>query len=104
MDALPPVYAELMLHAFCKTAPTKVLLAGADLLLTTSFRGGLGGLKTTCGAPKLVKAYGPRPLSNSALGLSIPPVCTAPPMLELLDAVHKGDFQKADDATVPVHL
>ena len=34
MDALPPADAELMLCAFCKTAPTKVLLAGADLLLT----------------------------------------------------------------------
>ena len=44
MDALPPSEAEFMLRAFCKTAPTKVLLTGADLLLTTSFRGGLGGL------------------------------------------------------------
>ena len=25
-------------------------------------------------------------------------------MLELLDAVHKGDSQKADNTTVPVHL
>ena len=39
MDALPPSEAEFMLRAFCKTAPTKVLLAGADLLLTTSFWG-----------------------------------------------------------------
>ena len=73
-------------------------------MLTTSFRGGFGGSKTTFGGPKSVETYRPRPLLNSALGLSIPPVGTAPPMLELLDAVHKGDFQKADDATVPVHL
>ena len=92
------------MRAFCKTAPTKVLLAGADLLLTTSFRGVLGGLKTTFGGPMSVEAYGPRPLSNSNLRLSIPPACTAPPMLELLDAVHEGDSQKADNTTVPVHL
>ncbi len=73
-------------------------------MLNTSFRGVLGGLKTTFGGPKSVEAYGPRPLSNANLGLSIPPVCTAPLMLELLDAVHKGDFQKVDDAAVPVHL
>jgi hypothetical protein len=42
MDGLPPSEAEFMLSAFCKTAPTKILLAGADLLLTTSFRGGWG--------------------------------------------------------------
>ncbi len=28
MDALPPASSELMLRAFCKTAPTKVLLVG----------------------------------------------------------------------------
>ena len=113
MDALPPSEVELMLRAFCRTAPTKVLLAGADLLLTTSFRGGLGGLKpnlggpksveANLGGPKSVEAHGPRPLSNSELGLSTPPACTAPHLL-VLDEVHKGDSQKADDAAVPVHL
>jgi hypothetical protein len=49
IDALPPSEAELMLRAFCKTAPTKVLLAGANLLLNTSFRGSLGGLKQNLG-------------------------------------------------------
>ena len=100
VDALPPSDVVLMLHAFCKTMPTKVLLAGADLLLTMSFRGGFGGLKTTLGGAKMVEAHGPRPLSNSELGLSTPSACTAPPMLHLLDAVHKGDSQKADDAAV----
>ena len=104
MDALPLADTELMLCAFCKTVPTKVLLAGADLLLTTSFRGGLGGLKTTLGSPKMVKAHGPHPLSNSKLGISTPPACTAPRMLHLLDAVHKGDSQKAVDAAVQVHF
>ncbi len=79
MDALTPASLELMLCAFCKTAPTKVLLAGADLLLTMSFRGDFGGLKTTLGGQKSVKAYGPWPLSDSNLGLSIPLACTAPP-------------------------
>ena len=101
IDALPPSEAELMLRAFCKTAPTKVLLAGANLLLNTSFRGSLGGLKQNLGGAKLVEAHGPRPLSNSKLGVSTPPACTAP---HLLDEVHKGDSQKADDAAVPVHL
>jgi hypothetical protein len=61
-------------------------------------------LKTTLGDPKLVEAYGPWPLSNFDLGLSIPPAYTAPTMLEMLDAVYKGDSQKVDNATVPVHL
>ena len=101
IDALPPSEAELMLRAFSKTAPTKVLLAGANLLLNTSFRGSLGGLKQNLGGAKLVEAHGPRPLSNSKLGVSTPPACTAP---HLLDEVHKGNSQKADDAAVPVHL
>jgi len=81
-----------MLHAFCKTAPTKVLLAGADLLLTMSFRGGLGGLKPNLGGPKLVEAHhsdSPHHL------LARHPTCWM---------IHKGDSQKADDAAVPVHL
>ena len=61
-------------------------------------------MKTTLGGLKSVQAYGPRPFSNSKLGLSIPPVCPEPPMLDLLDAVHKGDSQKVDNAAVPVHL
>ena len=101
MDALPPSEAEFMLRAFCKTAPTKVLLVGADLLLSTFFRGGLGGLKQDLGGLKSVEAHGPRPLSNSELGLSTSPAFTA---LHLLDEVHKGVSQKADDAEVPVHL
>jgi len=103
MDALPPSEAEFMLRAFCKTAPTKVLLAGADLLLTTSFRGGLGGLEQISVKANLksAEAHGPRPLSNFELGLSTSPAFTA---LHLLDEVHKGDSQKADDAEVPVHL
>ncbi len=39
MDAMPQGVAETMLWAFCKTAPTKVLIAGADYLLTTLFGG-----------------------------------------------------------------
>ena len=50
---------------------------------------------------KSAEAHGPRPLPNSELGLSTPPAFTAP---HLLDEVHKGDSQKADDAEVPVHL
>ena len=103
MDVLPPSEAEFMLRAFCKTAPTKFLLAGADLLLTTSFRGGLGGLEQISVEANLksAEAHGPRPLLDSELGLSTPPAFTAP---HLLDEVHKGDSQKADDAEVPVHL
>ena len=62
-------------------------------------------MKTSLGGLKTVKAHGPpRPLSNSELGLSTLPACTAPPMLHLLDDVHKGDPQNADDVAVPVHL
>ena len=112
MDALPPSCAELMLRGFWKTTPTNILLVGADLLLSLSFRGVVGGLKMVLGGLTMVPAqdaqgappYGPRPLSNSKLGLSTTPACTAPPMLHLLDVVHKGDSQKADDAAVPDHL
>ena len=113
MDAVLPSGAELMVHVFCKTMPTKILLAGAGLLLTLSFQGGLGGLKKVLGSLTTrgqddqsppSHGPGPRPLSNSELGLSTAPACTAPPMLHSLDAVHKGDSQKAESAAVPVHL
>ena len=53
MDALPPANLELMLRAFCKIMPTKVLLAGADLLLTTSFRGVGGGVEDDFWGPEV---------------------------------------------------
>ena len=76
---------------FFQSAPTKILFAGADFLLTASFRGGLGGLKQG--------PVGPRPLSDSALGLARPSDHT----FELAEVV-KGDSQKADDAAVPDQL
>ena len=104
MDALPPSCAELMLRGFWKTTPTNILLVGADLLLSLSFRGVVGGLKMVLGGLTTVPAqdaqgappYGPLPISNSEFGLSTTPACTAPPMLHLLDVVHKGDSQKVD--------
>jgi hypothetical protein len=112
MDALLPLGVELMLRTFCNTASTKILLARANWLLTLSFWGGLGGLKTVFEGLKMVLAqdaqgaplYGPWPFLNSELGLSITPAHTAPPMLHFLDAVHKRDSQKADNVAVPVHL
>ena len=95
LDALPGPGGEAVLQGFFQLAPTKILFAGADFLLTASFQGGLGGLQ-----PILV---GPRPLSDSALGLTRRPLAHdrlpfAP------EEVVKGDSQKADDAVVPDHL
>ena len=44
LDTLPSSpLADFLLWAFCSTAPTKVLIAGADALLAGGFRGGVGG-------------------------------------------------------------
>jgi hypothetical protein len=53
-----------MLLAFCKTAPTKVLIARADYLLTTLFRGGSKG-----GLGQAVSDLGPWLRDNLDIGL-----------------------------------
>ena len=93
LDTLPGQGSTTILQGFFQSAPTKILFAGADFLLTASFRGGLGGLKQG--------PVGPRPLSDSALGLARPSDHT----FELAEVVVvKGDSQKADDAAVPDQL
>ena len=97
LDTLPGQGAEAVLHPLFWSAPTKILFAGADFLLTSSFQGGLGGLKTG-----LTWAMGLRPLSNSALGLAPPSSHNQLPFQTV--EVVKGDSQKADDAAVPDQL
>ena len=96
--------------AICRTPPSKLLHSGADLLLTSCFRGGLVGVLQGQGC-----LPGPRPRSDSDLGLA-PAAKRLRPSEECDalvakaeeyvggDEVIKGDSQKADDAAVPDHL
>jgi hypothetical protein len=55
-----------ILWDFCALAPAKVLFAGTDALLTTSFREGGGGKSLNTEVP------GPQPDSNKVLSLAAP--------------------------------
>jgi hypothetical protein len=102
MDALPTVGGDTLLRAFCKGAPTKILASGADFLLTLSFQGGLRGVHSAK-SPLAVSDLGPRPRTNSELGL-VMTLPTANDNDAVMLEVRKGDSQKADDASVPDHL
>jgi len=98
-----------LMGAICRTPPSNLLHSGADLLLTSCFRGGIvGGLLGQGCLP------GPRPRSDSDLGLA--PTAKRHRPSEECDAlaaeaeeyvggdeVKKGDSQKVDDAAVPDH-
>jgi hypothetical protein len=101
MDTLPPMGGDVMLQAFFKGAPTKILALGANFLLTLSFRGGLRSVHGVT-RPLAVLDLGPRPLSYSELGLATMDAAhdNNAVMLEVI----KGDSQKADDASVLDHL
>ncbi len=97
LDAFPAQGSERILHGIFRSASTKILFAGTDFLLTSSFRGGLGGLRAG-----LVLCAGPRPISNSDLGLV---QSSGEGQLPFQPGeVIKGDSQKADDAVVPDQL
>ena len=118
LDSLPERGAAEMLHALFRTAPTTILFAGADFLSTASFRGGLGGLKQGLGGPcqqgpKQVclgglkqGSVGPRPLSDSALGLVRSGSHQDRLVFKVFEPVEvvMGDSQKADNAAVPDQL
>ena len=110
MDSLSDQEVGDLMGAICRTPPSKLLHSGADLLLTSCFRGGLvGGLQGQGCLP------GPQPRSDSDLGLA-PAAKRLRPSEECDtlaveaeeyvggDEVIKGDSQKADDAAVPDHL
>ena len=99
VEALPGQGAEAVLQPLFWLAPTKIIFAGADFLLTSSFRCVCGGLKT--GSTRAM-GMGPRPLSHSALGLAPPSSHNQLPFQTV--EVVKGDSQKADDAVVPDQL
>ena len=71
-DSLSSVDDHTVLLGFCSSAPAKVLFAGADSILTTSFRGGSISSRgfSTGQAPEIP---GPTPFSNEALGLASQP-------------------------------
>jgi hypothetical protein len=111
MDSLSDQEVGDLMGAICRTPPSKILHSGADLLLTSCFRGGiLGGLQDQGCLP------GPRPRSDSDLGLAPRRQAQQRPSEEYGaladeaeeyaggDEVIKGDSQKADDAAVPDHL
>ena len=110
MDSLSDQEVGDLMGVICRTPPSKLLHSGADLLLTSCFRGGiLGGLH---GQGCLL---GPRPRSDLDLGLA-PAAKRHRPSGEcdalaaeaeeyvVGDEVIKGDSQKADDAADPDHL
>jgi hypothetical protein len=127
LDSLSDSAVTGLMEGICQSPPSKLLHTGADLLLTASFRGGLGCVLRGDGGPNRFSNVGgafqpgPRPLPDRELGL-----CPLEPCLdegadegedqELVLAedhglgtshgneVIKGDNQKADDATVPDHL
>ena len=89
LDALPGQDAE----GLFLLAPTEIHFSGADFLLTSSFRGGVGRLKM--GA----LTVGPQPLLDSELGLA--PTSTLDHLPFHPVEVVKGDSQEEDNAAVP---
>jgi hypothetical protein len=85
-----------LLEGFCTSAPAKILFEGADVLLTTSFRGGFQEFPEE-------ERVGPAPKTDDELGFAVG-VGDAPPSLAAQVQVIKGDTQKADSAHVPDHL
>ena len=84
-----------ILQGIFRSAPTKILFAGTDFLLTSSFRGGLGGLRAGS-----VLCAGPRPLSNSNLRLVQSSGEGQLPFQPV--EVIKGNSQKADNVAIPI--
>ncbi len=110
LDSLSDLEVRELMAIICKSPPSKLLHTGADLLLTSVFRGGLawreGQEGHTAGA-----VPGPRPCSDADFGLS--PACEQehPPETKLTmeefalaEEIIKGDLQKADNAAVPDNL
>jgi len=92
---------------FWASAPGKVLFAGTDALLTTSFRGGCYGFGEAVVGEAVVDsvAFGPRPESNEVLGLATQEEHEEDSAVRCFDElVVKGDTQKSDGAAVPDHL
>ena len=109
MDSLSdPEVGELM-AAICRSLPSKLLHSGANLLLTSCFRGGLGVMQGHKGS-----LLGPRPLLDTDLGLAPAAKCLQSTTADLdalaveeyvaAEEVIKGDLQKTDNAAVPDHL
>jgi hypothetical protein len=88
-----------LLQGFCLLAPTKVLFVGADVLLTTSFR---GGSSTFIFSPENATP-GLAPKTDAELGLAGSGLATTYKTQPHVQVV-KGDTQKADSAAVPDHL
>ncbi len=111
-----------LMGVICRSPPLKLLHTGADLLLTSVFRGGSEfrqGLEVRQGQEELGQGQegatagnlpGLHPCSDTDLGLS--PTCKRHCPSETLTMeeltmsaeVIKGDLQKADNAAVPDHF
>ena len=79
-----------------------MLFAGADVLLTTLFRGGSFLIGSSVQSSNEVA--GPSPRSNTNLGLVVSPPTWEEDNRRFATCVIKGDAQKADGAAVPDHL
>jgi hypothetical protein len=105
IDSLSETDVGLLMAAICASPPSKLLHTGADLLLTAVFRGGGVGR-----AREFLVPPGPGPLSDLELGLlssmNKQQRVEAPPQdkVSTVEAVIKGNLQKADNASVPDHL
>ena len=98
-DSLSDLSDVNIFKGFWASAPGKVLFAGTDALLTTSFRGGCSANSGDA------VAFGPRPESNEALGLATQEEQEEDSaVLCFEELVVKGDTQKSDGVAVPDHL
>ncbi len=125
LDSLSDSVVTGLMVGICQSPPSKLLHTGADILLTASFRGGLGGEGCLNLNPKVGGAFqpGPRPLPDDELGLCPLDLCPLDEGLgqglalvkghglskgtvpgSVPHKVIKGDHQKADDVAVPDHL
>ncbi len=110
LDSMSDLEVTGLMAVICKSPPSKLLHTGADLLLTSVFRGGLAWKEGQEGH-KAGFVPGPRPCSDADFGLTPACKCIHPPETELTmeefataGEVIKGDSQKADNAAVPDNL
>ncbi len=110
MDSLSDLEVTRLMASICKSPLSKLLHTGADLLLTSAFRGGLEGREAQEGG-RAGPVSGPRPRSDAGFGPTPAYKRKHPPETKMTmeefaaeEVVIKGDLQKADSAAVPNNL
>jgi hypothetical protein len=102
LDSLLGLEVTGLMANICKSPPSKLLHTGADLLLTSAFRGGLEGREAQEGGTAR-PVLGPCPRSDVGFGLTPAYERKHPPETKMTmeefamkEQVIKGDSQKAD--------